>query len=89
VAENASQVVSRHTGDRLWPKAHEGARLDLSESRRLIQPGERSGRYRTGGENLVVDARGESHISTEDYAVALLDQLERPTHVGRRYTVAY
>jgi len=37
----------------------------------------------------VVDAKSESRISAEDYAVALLDELEHPKHVGRRFTVGY
>ncbi|RAG85597.1 NAD(P)-dependent oxidoreductase [Streptacidiphilus pinicola] len=53
----------------------------------LIQPGERTGSYRTGLEQLVVDAEGNSHISTEDYAVALVDEIEQPAHLGRRFTV--
>ncbi|WP_042374376.1 NAD(P)-dependent oxidoreductase [Streptacidiphilus neutrinimicus] len=53
----------------------------------LIQPGERTGAYRTGTEQLVVDADGESRISTEDYAVALVDEIERPANLGRRFTV--
>ncbi|WP_037607266.1 NAD(P)-dependent oxidoreductase [Streptacidiphilus rugosus] len=52
-----------------------------------IEPGERSGVYRTGTEQLVVDAEGRSHITAEDYAVALVDEIERPAHLGRRFTV--
>jgi uncharacterized protein len=54
-----------------------------------IGPGERSGSYRTTGDQLLVDAEGKSFISFEDYAVAVLDELERPQHVGRRFGVAY
>lgn len=54
-----------------------------------IEPGERTGRYRTGGDELVVDAEGHSRISAEDFAVALLDELERPAHLWRRFTVGY
>jgi putative NADH-flavin reductase len=54
----------------------------------VIHPGVRTGRYRTGGDRLVVDDQGNSHISAEDFAVALVDELERPAHVGRRFTVA-
>lgn len=53
-----------------------------------VEPGERTGTYRTGTDQLVTDADGGSWISTEDYAVALLDEIERPAHVGRRFTVA-
>jgi hypothetical protein len=55
----------------------------------LIAPGQRTGRYRTGGDQLLTDEKGESRISVEDYAVALVDELERPAHVRQRFTVAY
>jgi putative NADH-flavin reductase len=55
----------------------------------LIQPGERTGKYRIGGDQLLVDERGESRISVEDYAVALLDEVENPRHIRLRITVAY
>jgi putative NADH-flavin reductase len=54
-----------------------------------IAPGERLGRYRTGMDQLLADEAGQSRISAEDYAIALLDELERPQFVGRRFTVAY
>jgi putative NADH-flavin reductase len=54
-----------------------------------IGPGERTGRYRTTGDQFLVDAAGRSFITFEDYAVAVLDELERPRHIGRRYGVAY
>jgi uncharacterized protein len=55
----------------------------------MIQPGERTGRYRTTDDQFLTDAQGNSTISFEDYAVALLDELERPQHTGRRFGVAY
>ncbi|MFD8479808.1 NAD(P)-dependent oxidoreductase [Kitasatospora sp. NPDC059673] len=54
-----------------------------------ITPGERTGSYREGLEDLLIGADGESRISTEDYAVALLDEIEHPKHIGERFTVAY
>ncbi|MEU5694513.1 NAD(P)H-binding protein [Actinosynnema sp. NPDC020468] len=53
-----------------------------------IEPGERTGEYRLGGDQLVVDAEGKSWISAEDYAVALVDEIENPKHIGRRFTAA-
>jgi putative NADH-flavin reductase len=55
----------------------------------LIEPGERTGKYRTGSDQLVSDAAGKSFISMEDYAVALLDELEHPQHIKKRFTVGY
>ncbi|HLU28982.1 MAG TPA: NAD(P)H-binding protein [Glycomyces sp.] len=53
-----------------------------------LMPGERTGRYRVGGDELLVDERGESWISTEDFAVALVDEAESPRHSRTRFTVA-
>lgn len=55
----------------------------------VIHPGERTGRYRTTGDQVLADEKGDSTISFEDYAVALLDELENPRHVGARFGVAY
>lgn len=55
----------------------------------LIQPGDRTGKYRVGGEQLLVDAEGNSKISIADYAVALLDRIEKQDAANRRITVAY
>jgi uncharacterized protein len=54
-----------------------------------IGPGKRTGKYRTGEDRLLVDAKGKSFISFEDYAVAVLDELEKPRFVRKRFTVAY
>jgi putative NADH-flavin reductase len=55
----------------------------------FIEPGERTGRYRVGTEQLVVNDQGESRISAEDFAVAILDEVENPRFVRQRFTVAY
>ncbi len=54
-----------------------------------IGPGERTGQFRLGGDQLVVDANRKSRISYDDYAIALVDELERPQHIKRRFTIAY
>ena len=55
----------------------------------MIAPGERTGRFRLGTDQLLTDAEGESQISVEDYAVAMLDELEDPKHIRQRFTVGY
>ncbi|MFG1478808.1 NAD(P)-dependent oxidoreductase [Xanthobacter sp. V4C-4] len=55
----------------------------------LFEPGARTGVFRLGGDQLLVGADGRSAISGEDFAVALLDELEAPAHVRRRFTVGY
>lgn len=52
-------------------------------------PGERTGRYRTGGDVIVTDDDGASYISGEDLAVAVLDEIEDPRHSRARFTVGY
>jgi uncharacterized protein len=54
-----------------------------------IAPGKRTGHYRLGKDQLLKNKEGESKISTQDYAVAILDELERPQHIRERFTVAY
>src|SRR5512136_1865229 len=54
-----------------------------------ITPGERTGHYRVGKDQLLKNKEGESKISTQDYAVAMLDELETPQHIRERFTVAY
>lgn len=55
----------------------------------VIFPGERTGSYRVGADQLLTDGNGESRISLEDYAVAMLDEVETPKHPRKRFTVAY
>jgi uncharacterized protein len=56
---------------------------------RFFQPGTRTGVFRLGTDRLLTDAEGTSAISFEDFAMALVDELERPQHVRRRFTVGY
>jgi uncharacterized protein len=55
----------------------------------VIEPGQRTGRYRRGGDQLLKDDKGDSRISAEDFAVALLDEIEQPRSHRKRFTVAY
>lgn len=52
-------------------------------------PGERTGAYRLGGDAMMRDDKGESRISYEDLAKALVDELEAPAHSRRRFSIAY
>jgi uncharacterized protein len=54
-----------------------------------IEPGERTGKFRLGHDDLLVDAKGDSRISVDDYAVAMIDELEKPAHSRQRFTVGY
>lgn len=55
----------------------------------MLEPGERTGHFRLGKDDLIVDAEGNSRISVEDYAVAMVDELERPAHHKERFTIGY
>ena len=55
----------------------------------MIAPGERTGNYRVGGDQLLVGEDGQSRISIEDYAVAMVDEAEKPQHSRARFSVAY
>ncbi|ESJ22359.1 3-beta hydroxysteroid dehydrogenase [Cupriavidus sp. HPC(L)] len=55
----------------------------------LLEPGQRTGSYRVGKDELLADANGKSWISMEDFAVALVDELERHAHSRERFTVGY
>jgi uncharacterized protein len=54
-----------------------------------LKPGERTGRFRLGADQLLADANGRSSISVQDYAVAMMDELEKPMHIRQRFTVGY
>ncbi|MFJ9443346.1 NAD(P)-dependent oxidoreductase [Kitasatospora sp. NPDC101235] len=55
----------------------------------VLEPGTRTGRFRIGHDDLLVDTEGNSAISMEDLAVALLDEAEQPVHRRARFTAAY
>ena len=54
-----------------------------------LEPGKKTGKFRLGKDDLIVDENGNSHISVEDYAVAMVDELENPKHHYERFTIGY
>ena len=56
---------------------------------RDIEPGQRTGKFRIGTDQLLTDEMGESRISAEDYAVAFIDEVEKPRSVRKRMGVTY
>ena len=52
-------------------------------------PGERTGKFRLGTNQLIVNEQGDSRISLEDYAIALVDELEKPQFERARFTIGY
>ena len=54
-----------------------------------LQPGVRTGKFRLGKDDLIVDEKGDSFISVEDYAMAMVDELEQENHHKERFTIGY
>jgi hypothetical protein len=54
-----------------------------------FEPGERTGKFRLGKDELIANVQHESRISMEDYAIALVDELEKPRHRRQRFSVGY
>lgn len=79
-SREALQILRAEAGDLEWTYLSPAAE---------IHPGARTGKYRTTGDAFLTDAAGKSSITFEDYAVALLDELERPRHLRQRFGVAY
>ncbi|AEP08645.1 NAD(P)-dependent oxidoreductase [Micavibrio aeruginosavorus] len=55
----------------------------------MIEPGKRTGTFRLGDDTVLFAPDGSSRISQEDYAIALMDELENPAHIRQRFTVGY
>jgi len=96
------QVVDTPDFPAQWKQSALGAREALNLLRQepqldwtmlspaaYIEPGVRTGKFQLGTDQLLVDAEGQSRISLEDYAVAMIDELERPAHPRSRFTLAY
>jgi uncharacterized protein len=100
VAPGVSLIDSGHLPEQWMPiaKAHVRA-LDVLRSSDIdwtyfapaafFGPGERTGKFRLGKDTLISNDKHESRISMEDYAIALVDELERPAHRKQRFTIGY
>ncbi|MEN5278035.1 NAD(P)-dependent oxidoreductase [Brucella sp. TWI432] len=99
---NGHQLVDSPDFPAEWKEGALGARQALNELREekdldwtfvspaiILQPGERTGKYRLGADEPVFDDKGESKISVEDLAVAIVDEAEQGKHIGKRFTAAY
>jgi uncharacterized protein len=54
-----------------------------------FSPGKRTGTYRFGTDKIIVDANGRSAISYEDYAAAMIDEIEKPQYINKHFTAGY
>jgi putative NADH-flavin reductase len=100
VAPGVTAIASGHLPEPALPiaKSHEWVRKDLEASSAnwtyfapagLFEPGEMTGKFRLGKDDLIMDANGNSRISMEDYAIAVVDELEKPEHLSERFTIGY
>lgn len=55
----------------------------------ILESGQRTKKFRLGKDDLIVNNKGESKISVQDYAVAMIDELEKPAHHRERFTIGY
>ena len=96
------QLVDTPAFPAQWKATAEGARQALTLLRAEpaldwtmlspaahLEPGERTGQFRLGADQLLVDGEGNSRISVQDFAVAMLDEVERPAHRRARFTAAF
>ena len=95
-------VVDTELFPQKWRSSAQGVRdaLDLLKQERdlkwtmlspptKIEPGVRTSKFRLGKDQLLVDSAGKSYISLQDYAVAMINELEHPKHTKERFCVAY
>jgi len=59
----------------------------ISPSAFFNPEGRRTGAYQKGKDNLLVNSQGHSHVSYVDYAIAVVDEIEKPQHINERFTV--
>jgi uncharacterized protein len=100
VAQGVTLIQSGHLPEEYMPIAvsHEKAAQVLKNSDinwtylapgAFFVPGERTGKFRLGTKELVTDAKGESKISFADYAIALVDEIEKPKHERQLFSIGY
>jgi putative NADH-flavin reductase len=100
IAPGVSLIASGHVPAAWLPIAVSHAKaLDLLRQSSInwtyfspaafFEPGERTGRFRLGKDALIANEQNDSRISMEDYAIALVDELESPKHERMRFTIGY
>lgn len=87
--EPVRQIIEEGAAALVRLRAESGLDWTFFSPAAEIGPGARTGKFRLGGDQLVTDADGKSRISYDDYAIALVDELERPQHIRKRFTAAY
>jgi putative NADH-flavin reductase len=83
------QEIQGHLLTLEYLRTVEDVRWTYISPAKKFKPGKRTGVYRIGGDQMLFDKKGKSKISMEDYAVALIDEVENSGHVRERFSVAY
>jgi putative NADH-flavin reductase len=100
VAPGVTVITSGHLPEQYLPiaKSHQKALEILKKSdvnwtyfspAAFFVPGERTGKFRLGTTGLIADAKGDSRISFDDYAIALVDEIEKPAHERGQMSIGY
>lgn len=87
--ETLLQIMHAHGEALDYLRTVRDVRWTVASPSASVGPGSRTGTYRTALDDLIVDEDGKSRISTEDFAVAVVDEIEQPRHQQRRFTVGY
>jgi putative NADH-flavin reductase len=83
------QEIQGHVLTLEFLRTVEDVRWTYISPAKKFKPGKRTGIYRIGGDQMLVDQKGKSKISMEDFAVALIDEAENSEHLRERFSVAY
>ncbi|MEO6521455.1 MAG: NAD(P)-dependent oxidoreductase [Mucilaginibacter sp.] len=87
-AEFKAVALAHRDALKAWQKVDEIDWTYASPSA-FIEPGARTGKFRTGTTQLLTDEQGNSKISMEDFAIAILDEIENPQFIKQQFTVGY
>lgn len=83
------QEIEGHLLTLEYLRAADDVRWTYISPAKKFKPGKRTGVYRIGGDKMLLDKKGKSKISMEDFSVALIDEVENSAHVRERFSVAY
>jgi len=86
---NIEQEIDGHVLTLEYLRRVDDVRWTYISPAKKFKPGKRTGTYRIGGDQMLEDKKGKSRISMEDFAVALIDEVENARYVGQRFSVAY
>lgn len=82
-------IAQAHADSLELYKAEVELRWSYCSPAAYLEPGERTGTFRMGSNALLTDNDGNSRISMEDYAIAIMDEVEQGAHVHQQFCVAY